>query len=101
MLADISIETVLGMPFLSLNNVNLQFGIRKLTWKMYTTAKAILTTRQVKLINIHKFAKAALDKVSKIFVLHVTALEISSDMKIYTFRAAQISQKIIQPATLQ
>lgn len=40
-------------------------------------AKALPIAKWVKLINKHKFAKAALDKNSKMFVMHVAILKAS------------------------
>ena len=33
LLADTTIEVVLGMPFLTLSNVNIQFAEKELTWR--------------------------------------------------------------------
>ena len=51
LLADISIEVVLGMLFLSLSNANVQFAEKELTWRTYTTEEAFPTTRQVEIID--------------------------------------------------
>ena len=51
LLADISMEVVLGMPFLTLSNANVQFAEKKLTWKTYTTKEALPTTRRVEIID--------------------------------------------------
>ncbi len=68
-------EVVLRMPFLALSNVNFQFNAEKLTWRTYTTAKALPITSWVKLIDKREFVRAALDKNSETFVVHVSALE--------------------------
>lgn len=88
LLADISIELLLGMPFLSFRNANLQFDAGKLTWKTYIADKAMPTVRQVKLIDKHEFAKTALNENSKTFVIHMSALDIKS---IYLSQVAQIA----------
>ncbi len=75
MLADISMEVILGMPFLSLSNANFQFGAGELTWRSYTVAEALPTARRVEFIDRHEFAKAALGENSETFVVHVAALE--------------------------
>ncbi len=77
MLADISMKMVLGMPFLALNNANFQFDAEKLTWRSYTTAEALSTTSQVKLIDKREFAKAALDENLETFVVHILALNVT------------------------
>ena len=47
LLADISAEVVLGMPFLTLSNADVQFVEKELTWRFYTTAEALPTTKRV------------------------------------------------------
>ncbi len=45
LLADTSMEVVLGMLFLSLSNANVEFAeLGKLTWRTYTAAEALPTT---------------------------------------------------------
>ncbi len=91
LLADTSIEVVLGMPFLSFSNVDVEFEeLGKLIWRSYTTAKALLTISQVKLINKREFAKAALDRRSEIFLVYVTILELPIAMPIHLSRALQV-----------
>lgn len=41
------------MFFLIFSNANIQFPEKKLTWRFYTTAKALLTTKQLE-VNIKK-----------------------------------------------
>ena len=76
------------MPFLTLSNANIQFAQKKLTWRFYTTAKALPTTKQIKIIDRKEFAKTALDKHVKVFVVHVTSL---LTMAIHPAREAQIA----------
>ena len=40
-------EVILGMPFLKLSNADVSFGEKTLTWKSYTTNKALPTTKRV------------------------------------------------------
>ena len=51
MLTDISMEVVLGIPFLTRSNADVQFAEKKLTWKIYTTKKALPTIRRFELID--------------------------------------------------
>ena len=74
LLADLSMEVVVEMPFLTFSNANIQFTQKKLTWRSYTTAEALPTTKQVEIINSKKFAKATLDEYVKAFVMHVIFL---------------------------
>ena len=74
LLANISMEVVRSMPFLTLSNVDVQFAEKELTWRTYTIKKAFPTTRQVEIINQKKLAKAALDEKIETFVVHVNSL---------------------------
>lgn len=74
-MTDTIVEMLLGMFFLSLSNTNMLLLEWKLIWNSYTTAEAILTTKQIKLIKKREFAKAALDANSKTFMVHVSALQ--------------------------
>ena len=69
LLADISAEVVLGMPFLTFSNANVQFVEKELTWRSYITAEALPSTKRVELIDKKEFAKAALDENSETFVV--------------------------------
>ena len=88
LLADISVEVVLGMPFLTLSNADVQFEEKELTWRPYTTAEALPTTKRVELINKKEFAKAALDEKSKTFIVYVASFNLTPG--IHPDRAAQI-----------
>ena len=91
LLADTSMEVVLGMPFLSLSNADVEFAeLGKLTWRTYTAAEALPTTSRVKLINKREFARAALDENSETFVVHVAALEVPTAMSIHPPRTSQV-----------
>ena len=88
-------QVVLGMPFLTLSNADIQFVGKELTWRSYTIVEALPTTKQVELIDKKEFSKAALDEESETFVVHVAALEAPlAGMVIYPSRAAQISALI-------
>ena len=89
LIADIIAEIVLGMPFLTLSNANIQFVKRELTWKSYTAAKAISTIKWVKLINKKEFAKAVLDENLETFVVHVVSFNLTP--RLHLDRAAQIA----------
>ena len=89
LLANISAEVVLGMPFLTLSNADVQFVEEELTWRSYTTAEALSTTKRVELINKKEFVKARLDEKSKTFVAHVASLNLAPG--IHPDRAAQIA----------
>ncbi len=89
LLANISIEVILGMLFLFLGNADVKFTeLKKLTQKSYTTAEVLPTTSWVELIDKREFAKATLDDNSETFVIHVSILEATT---IHLFQAAQIA----------
>ena len=94
LVADTSVEVVLGMPFLALSKVKVDFAERELTWKAYTIAEALPTTKRVQIIGPKEFAKAALDPDQEAFVVHVATL--SSSMEVHPDRvqvAALIADK--------
>ena len=88
LLADLGVEIVLEMPFLTFNNTDIKFAQKKLTWRSYTATEALPTTKRVEIIDKKKFAKAALDEHVEAFVVHLTSLSI---MAIYPAREAQIA----------
>ena len=94
LLADISMEVVLGMFFLIFSNTNVQFVEKELTWRSYTITKTLPTTKQVELINKKKFAKVALDKKSETFFIHMALLNLIPG--IYPDRTAQITSLLIK-----
>ena len=70
-MADTKFKIVLGMPFLKISNANIAFGKEILTWRSYTTSKALSTTKRVQLVDPKEFVIAALDADSETFVVHV------------------------------
>ena len=59
LLANTSMDVVLGMPFFTLSNADIRFAKRKLVWRRYTAAEAMPTTRRAE-INDKEFAAKAL-----------------------------------------
>ena len=95
LLAETSLEVALEMPFLTLSNAEIQFAKKELTWRSYTAAEALPTTKRIELINKKEFAKAVLDEESETFMVHVTALKAPlAGMAIHPSREAQISTLI-------
>ena len=78
LVANVSLEIVLGMPFLTLSGTNVDFLGRELQWRTYSTEKALPTTKRVKLVGKKEFAAVALNPKSEIFVVHIASL--SSDV---------------------
>ena len=77
------------MPFLTFSNADVQFIEKELIWRFYITAKALPTTKRIELIDKKEFAKAALDRNSKTFVIHVAFLNLVPG--IYPDKEAQIA----------
>ncbi len=91
LLADTSMEMVLGMPFLSLSNADVKFAeLEKLIWRLYMVIEALLITNQMELIDKREFAKAVMDKNSETFVVHISALDVA-ELSIHLFQAAQMA----------
>ena len=87
-MADTKFELILGMSFLKISNVDVVFGEGTLTWKLYTTNKALPTTERVRLVDPKEFVIAALDADSKTFVVHVAIRE-REEMPVHFERQAQ------------
>ena len=93
LLANTSIEVVLEMPFLSLNNANIEFTkLEKLIWKTYIVGEALPTTNWVKLIDKKEFARAALNENSEIFMVHIAALEVPTVMSTHFSKTFQVQR---------
>ncbi len=90
MLVNTSMEVVLRILFLALSNADIQFSAEELTWRTYTVAEALPITSWVEFIDKRKFAKAALNKNSKTFVIYVLALAVA-ESSIHPFQTAQIA----------
>lgn len=62
LLVNSSMELILGIPFSSLCNIDVEFAeARKLTWRSYDIRETLPISSQVELIDIREFAKPALD----------------------------------------
>ena len=68
--------------------------------RSYTTAKALLTTQKIKLINKEKFAKAALDENIKTFVVHISFLSLKFKIIIYSARKVHIVLLLAKKVTI-
>lgn len=82
-------DIILGMSFLILSNIEVNFTDEELSWRLYIIVEVFSITKQVKSIGKEKFAAVALDPENEIFVVHVTALA-SFNSDVYFFDRAQI-----------
>lgn len=87
-------EVVLEMLFLSFSNADVEFAkLGKLIWRSYTAAETLPTTSQVELNNKKEFAKTALDKNSKTFIVHIATLVATETdgMKVHLSQVIQLA----------
>lgn len=64
------------MLFLSLSNAKVEFDVRKLIWRTYTTVKAMPIIKKVELVDKYEFVKTAFNKNSETLILYVTILKV-------------------------
>ena len=74
LVANVSPEIVLGMPFLTLSDADVDFSGQELWWRTYTTEEILATTRYVELVGKKKFAAAALDPEYETYIVLVASL---------------------------
>ena len=88
------------MPFFTLNNTNVQFNKRELTWRSYTNTKALFITPKIELINKAESAKVILDKNIEDFVVHVSFLSLKFKIIINSARKVQIALLLAKKVTV-
>ena len=100
LVANVSPEVVLEMPFLTLSNADIDFSVWELQWKIYTTKKALPTTKHVKLVGKKEFAAVALDPKHETYVVYVASLNSTPliAFDVYPFKKPQISGLIAKKA---
>ncbi len=91
LLANVKPDIVLGIPFLTISNVDVNFQAQDLQQRSYTTGDVFPTTRRVKLIGKKEFAATALNPEHKAFVVYVAALNADSSDEIHPSRRTQIA----------
>ena len=101
LVANVSPEVVLGMPFLTLSGANVDFSGRDLRWRTYTTEEVLPTTKRVELVGKKEFAAAALDLEYETYVVHVTSLSsapLVASLDVHPSRRSQTSGLITEEA---
>ena len=78
LVAKVSLDMVIGMPFFTLSGADVNFPKKELWWRSYTIKEALSTTKQVELVRKKKFTAAALNLRHETFVVHKAFLENSS-----------------------
>lgn len=87
-------QVILKIYFLSFNNTNIEFGkLKELTWRSYTTSRALPTISQLEYIDKGEFIIMALNENLSTFIVYSIALKIIEivDMAIYLSQIAQIA----------
>ncbi len=98
LLADIKPDIVLGIPFLTMSNADVDFQARDLQWKSYTTRNILLTTRQVELIRKKEFVAATFDLEHEAFVVPIIALTVDLGDEVHRSKRTQIAQLKVDEA---
>ena len=89
LLANVKLDIVLEMLFLTINNASINFQIQNLQQRFYIIRDKLLTTRQIELIRKKKFKTAAFDLEYKAFVIHIATFNINLGNKVYLLKKTQ------------
>lgn len=92
MLANISIEVILGILIFFFKYIDINFGkksTKRLFWQAYIIAKTMSTAKQVELIIKYKFARVILNKNLETFIMHMAILK--AIILIYLFWAILVT----------
>ena len=103
LVANVSPEVVLWMPFLTLSDADVDFLGWKLRWRTYTTKEALPTTRRVELVGKKEFAAAALDPEHETYIINVGSVSFDASpssfpLDIHHFWKPEISGLIAEEA---
>ena len=82
---------MLGMPFLTMSNTDVDFLAGDIQWKSYTNGDILLTIKQVELKGKKEFAAAVFNLEYKIFVVYIAVLRVNSGDEMHPLRKAQIA----------
>lgn len=93
-MADFSINVVLRMLFLSLNNAGIYFIEKKFIWKSYIIQEILSINQRVKLIDKKEFVKVVLNKNIEYFAIYMVFF--SFKILIYLTQNAQIALLITE-----
>lgn len=86
------------MSFLVLTKIKIYFADRELTQKTYTLDEALLTTKQIQIIDLKKLTTAVLIIEKKVFLIKIAYLE--SKTLIYLVYKAQIALRLAKKITI-
>ena len=91
LLADVKLERVFQIFFLTMSNTDVDFQAWNLQWRSYTTGDVFSTTRRVELIKKKEFTAVVLDLEYETFVVHITALNVNPSNEIHPSKKAQLA----------
>ena len=94
LVANVSPEVVLRIPFLTLSGADVDFLDWDLRWRIYTTEEALPTTKCVELVGKKEFAAAAFDSEHETFVIYIASLNLV--LGIHPDREAQIASLLTE-----
>ena len=100
LVANVSLEVVLGILFFALSGTDIDFSGRELRWRTYTTEKVFPTTRRVELMGKKEFAATVIDPEHETYVVYVASLSSTplAFLDIYPSRRPQVSGLIAEEA---
>ena len=106
LVANISLEIVFRMSFLTLSSADVDFSGWEYRWKTYTNEKALPTTRCIELVGKKEFAATALDPKHETYVVHIVSLNStllaslgSTPLNVHPSQKLQISGLIAEKAS--
>ncbi len=99
LLANIKLDIMLEILFLTMSNTDIDFYAQNLQWKSYTTRDVFPITRRVKLIGKKEFVGTALDPDHEAFVIYIVVLNVDSGNKMHPSRRAQIAYLKVDEAS--
>ena len=86
LVANIGLEVVFVILFLTLSGVDVDFSGRELWWRTYTTKKAFPTTRRVELVGKKEFATAMLNPEHETYVVHVRSVSSITSLNSFSLK---------------
>ena len=98
LVANVSLEVVLEIPFLILSGADIDFLGRELRWKTYTTKKALSTTKRIELVDKREFVATALDPEHETYVVYVGWVNFDTSSSSSSLDMPQISGLIVKEA---
>ena len=90
--ADIDTRMILGMPWLTIANPDIDWVKKSFRWRTYTAAVALTTTCRADVIDPKEFAQLAIDKEAHCFVIHARQVVNTNEPPVHRERRAHIGQ---------